>query len=131
MPLDPASVEKMAHEITGAWNSGSADAVASFYADDAEVVINRGEPWRNRDGIVALAEGFFADVGDLILTFDDIRISGHHAIYVWTFAGRHSGSGNALNVRGWEEWELTDDLKVKSSRGWFDADTYARQVEGG
>jgi hypothetical protein len=35
-----------------------------------------------------------------------------------------------LTVRGWEEWELDDDLKVKKSFGWFDAEVCARQVEG-
>ena len=29
---------------------------------------------------------------------------------------------------GWEEWDLDADLKVKASRGWFDADDYARQT---
>jgi hypothetical protein len=37
-------------------------------------------------------------------------------------------SGNALRVSGWEEWDLDADHKVKASRGWFDADDYARQT---
>jgi hypothetical protein len=36
----------------------------------------------------------------------------------------------ALTVQGWEEWELDDDLKVKSSPGWYDENDYARRVEG-
>ena len=27
-------------------------------------------------------------------------------------------------------WELNEDLKVKSSLGWFDAVDYARQIAG-
>ena len=30
-----------------------------------------------------------------------------------------------------QEWDLGDDLKVNSSRGWYDALDYARQVAGG
>ncbi len=38
---------------------------------------------------------------------------------------------NALIVHGREEWDVGDDLKVKASRGWYDAEDYARQVVGG
>lgn len=128
--IDPREVEKLAADYTAAWNSRSAEAVASFYADDGEIVINRGEPWTGRRRVLEMAAGFYADVPDLALTCDDIRCSGTHAIYVWTFTGHDAGSGSPLTVRGWEEWELRDDLKVKSSRGWFDAEDYARQAEG-
>ncbi len=32
---------------------------------------------------------------------------------------------------GWEEWELDDNMKVKSSLGWFDAQEYERQIAEG
>ena len=51
MPIDPKSVWKMAKEYTAAWNSKSAEAVASFYAEDGQIIINRGEPWKGRSGI--------------------------------------------------------------------------------
>ena len=47
-----------------------------------------------------------------------------------TFSGHHATTRRPLKVSGWEEWELDDDLKVKASLGWYDADDYARQVEG-
>lgn len=130
MSIDPAAVTKMAHDYTAAWNSGSAQAVASFYAEDGSIVINKGDPWLNRSGVADMAAGFFADVPDLSLTCDSIRVSGTHAVYVWTFTGHDAGTGNPLNIEGWEEWELGPDLKVKSSKGWFDADAYGRQVAG-
>jgi uncharacterized protein (TIGR02246 family) len=124
------SIKKMAASYTAAWNSGSAEAVASFYALDGDLIINRGEPWNGRSRVADMAAGFYADVPDLSLTCDDVRVSGNHVIYVWTFTGHDAGSGNPLSIRGWEEWELGDDLKVKSSRGWFDAEDYARQAAG-
>lgn len=124
-------VARMAEEYTAAWNSGSADAVAAFYAPDGEIVINRGDPWTGRSRVADMAAGFFADVPDLALTCDDIRPAGNHAVYVWSFTGHDATTGHPLHIRGWEEWDLTDDLKVRASRGWFDAEDYARQAAGG
>jgi uncharacterized protein (TIGR02246 family) len=129
--MDMDRVARMAADYTAAWNSKSPEAVAGFYAEDGEIVINRGEPWRMRAGIAEMAAGFYADVPDLTLVCDDVRASGGHVIYVWTFTGHDAGSGRPLTVRGWEEWDLGEDLKVRRSRGWFDAEDYARQVEGG
>ena len=77
-----------------------------------------------------MAAGFYSDVPDLSLTCDDVRSSGNHVIFLWTFTGHDATSGKPLNIRGWEEWELNDDLKVAASWGWFDADDYAKQAGG-
>lgn len=128
--IDPMDVQRMAAAYTAAWNSKSADAVASFYAIEGEIIINRGEPWTGRSRVRDMAAGFHADVPDLTLTCDDVRCSGSHAIYVWTFIGHDAATGKPLNIRGWEEWELNDELKVVASRGWFDANDYAIQTAG-
>lgn len=115
---------------TAAWNSGSAEAVASFYAPEGHIVINRGTPWKGRAGIAAMAEGFFADVPDLSLTCDGLRIAGDHVAYLWAFTGHHAQTRNPLHIVGWEEWDLDSQGKVMASRGWYDAADYARQVAG-
>jgi len=115
---------------TAAWNRGSAEAVASFYAADGDIVINRGTPWEGRAGVAAMAAGFFADVPDLSLTCDGLRVAGDHVAYLWTFTGHHAETRKPLRISGWEEWDLDTDGKVASSRGWFDAEDYARQVAG-
>ena len=129
--IDPKDVASMAADYTAAWTSGSAEAVASHYADDGVIVINNGDPWVGRAKVQEMAEGFYADVPDLTLTCDDIRSSGSHALFVWSFTGHDANTKNPLHILGWEEWELGADLKVISSRGWFDAEEYARQVAGG
>lgn len=128
--IDPKDVEQMAADYTAAWNSKSAEAVASFYAPDGQIIINRGDPWKGRARVQEMAAGFYADVPDLKLVCDDLRCAGSHAVFVWTFTGHHAATGNPLNISGWEEWELGDDLKVKGSLGWFDAEDYARQASG-
>ncbi|MFT6932413.1 MAG: hypothetical protein ACJAXT_001109 [Paracoccaceae bacterium] len=128
MTLDPTKVTEIAAAYTAAWNTGSPDAVASFYAQDGEIVINRGTPWQGRSSVGEMAAGFYADVPDLVLACNDVRIAGDHVAFFWTFTGTHSGTGNPLTVVGWEEWDLGPDYKVTASRGWFDANEYTRQV---
>lgn len=125
--IDPDRIKRVADAYTAAWNSGSAEAVAESYAPDGRIVINRGEPWEGRAGVARMAAGFYADVPDLNLVCDGLRIAGDHVVYLWTFTGHHAASGNPLRVVGWEEWDVDADLLVKSSRGWYDAEDYARQ----
>jgi uncharacterized protein (TIGR02246 family) len=128
MAVDPEKVRTMAETYTAAWNSGSPEAVAAFFAQDGQIAINRGKPWCGRHGISEMAAGFYADVPDLKLCCDDVRCAGNHVAYFWTFTGTHSGTRNPVRVVGWEEWDLDADLKVTASRGWYDADDYSRQT---
>ena len=125
---DHGKVREIAEAYTAAWNSGSPQAVAEFYATDGRIAINRGEPWRGRAGIAEMAAGFFSDVPDLILVCDKVRSAGNHVAYLWTFTGTHSKTKQPLAISGWEEWDLDAELKVKASRGWYDANEYARQA---
>lgn len=129
--IDHERIQQVADAYTAAWNSGSAEAVAAFYAPDGRIVINRGEPWEGRAGVARMAAGFYADVPDLDLMCDGLRVAGDHVVYLWTFTGSHAASGNPLRIVGWEEWDVDADLFVKSSRGWYDADDYSRQAGGG
>lgn len=128
MPIDLASAQTIATAYTAAWNSGDPQAVAGLYAAAGWIVINNGTPWEGRAGIAAMASGFYADVPDLTLTCDGVRVAGAHVVYLWTFTGHHSGTKNPLRIVGWEEWDMDGDGKVAASRGWFDAEDYARQV---
>jgi uncharacterized protein (TIGR02246 family) len=130
MSLSAEDVAKLAAAYTSAWNTGSPQKVAEFFTEDGEIVINRGAPWRGRAGIAEMAAGFFADVPDMKLVCDGVRRAGSHVVYLWTFSGHASKSSNPLTIHGWEEWDVSDELKVKASRGWYDSDDYARQVAG-
>jgi uncharacterized protein (TIGR02246 family) len=131
MTIDHNKVKQIAEAYTAAWNSGSAEVVAEFYAKDGRIVINRGEPWEGRARVAEMAAGFYADVPDLKLVCDELRCAGDHIVYLWTFTGTHAGTNNPLRVVGWEEWDLDADYKVKASRGWYDVDEYQRQTGGG
>ena len=128
MTVSLAEAEGLAREYTAAWNTGRPDAVAAFFAETGGIVINRGPLWQGRAGVAAMAAGFFADVPDLTLQCDGVKLAGSHMLYLWTFTGTHSGTGRALRITGWEEWELGADLLVTASRGWFDPEEWARQT---
>jgi uncharacterized protein (TIGR02246 family) len=122
--------ETMAKDYAKGWSSRSPERVASFFAEDGRIEINRGEALQGREAIAEMAAGFFAEFPDLIVHCDGIRVAGNHAIFLWTLEGHHAKTKNYVKVRGWEEWELDDDLKVKSSLGWFAAVDYERQIAG-
>ena len=56
--VDPEKVERMAAEYTAARNFKSAAAVAAFYAEDGEIIINRGIPWTGRLRVQDMAAGY-------------------------------------------------------------------------
>lgn len=130
MALSVDTIAKIARDYEAAWNSGDPARVAGCYAGNGRIIINRGTPWQGRAEVAEMAAGFYADVGDMRVSLDDLRIAGDHVAFIWTFTGRHAATGNLLDVKGWEEWDLDADGSIAASKGWFDADDYARQVAG-
>lgn len=119
MTIDHDRMKEVADAYTAAWNSGSPEAVAAFHVPDGGIVINRGRPWVGRAGVAAMAAGFYADVPGLHLTCDGLRVADDHVVYLWTYTGTDAKSGQPVRVSGWEEWDVDDELRVTSSRGWF------------
>ncbi len=130
MSYDQARLEDLATRYTEAWNSKDPKRVSAFHLPSSRISINRGEPSVGHDGLTAMAAGFHADVPDLCLRNDGIRPAGNHVVYMWTFTGHDAQTGNPLEISGWEEWDLDENMKVTSALGWFDADDYQRQVDG-
>jgi uncharacterized protein (TIGR02246 family) len=128
MGISISAAERLAEDYTAAWNTGKPANVASFFAETGGIVINRGPLWQGRAGVAAMAAGFYADVPDLTLQCDGVKLAGSHMLYLWTFTGTHARTGGKLRITGWEEWELGEDLKVTASRGWFDPAEWERQT---
>lgn len=76
--MDSANIKELAADYTLAWNSKSAASVASFFAADGSIIINKGEPWLGRSRVQDMAQGFYDDVPDLHLVCDDVRASANH-----------------------------------------------------
>ncbi|HQU70066.1 MAG TPA: nuclear transport factor 2 family protein [Albidovulum sp.] len=131
MTQDPDRIRRFASDYVDAWNSGRPERVAACFAEEGGIIINRGEPWQGRGRVAEMAAGFYADVAEMTVFCDDLRIAGDHVAFLWTFTGRHTGTGRALDVKGWEEWDLGPGGTIRASLGWYDAADYARQVAGG
>jgi len=106
------------------------EAVAGFFASDGQIVINRGIPLTGHGEIADMARRLKSDLPDLDFRCDMMRKAGDHALFVWTLEGHHANTGNPVTLRGWEEWELGTEFKVRSSSVWFDAEDFQRQVNG-
>lgn len=124
----PDRLQQLGLDYAAAWTSRRPQAVADFFAPDGRITINGGEPSVGRAALEAMAAGFYADVPDIVVICDGVRGAGDHVLLLWTFAGHHAVTGRPVCVRGWEEWTLGPDLKIRGSLGWYDADDYARQV---
>lgn len=120
---------------TRAWCEHDAEAVASHYSSDSEgITINDGEPWVGRAGVAEMARGFIAAFPDMVLYMDYFHSSGTHGVYHWTLEGHNTGddgTGNFVRIPWWEYWRYSDDGLVAASLGHFDAEDYARQLNGG
>ena len=130
MSFTQEQLDDLARRYTDAWNSGIPEQVAGFHRPDSSIVINRGDPSVGHEALTEVAAGFHADVPDLHLICEGIRGAGDHVVYLWRFTGHHAQTGNALDVPGWEEWNLDTDMMISASLGWFDAEEYDRQVNG-
>ena len=130
MSFDQTALDDLAARYTDAWNSKVPENVAAFHVSTSQITINRGEPSVGHEGLTAMAAGFHADVPDLVLQNDGIRGAGNHIVFMWTFTGHDSQTGNPLKISGWEEWDLDENMKVTSALGWFDAEDYEKQVNG-
>ena len=129
--IAPKDMAEIAANYAAAWSSGNPEAVASFFAEDGQISINKGEVLSGRAAITDMAAGFYAEFPDLIVRLDNFRVAGDHALFAWTLEGHHSETKNHVQIGGWEEWELSSDGRVAKSLGWFDAAEYDRQVQGG
>ncbi len=121
-------LNNLARDYAIAWSSGDPDSVASFYAPDGQIIINRGDRHEGRAAIVEMVRGFHAEFPDLEVRCDMFRWAGSHAIFVKTMEGHHFETGDFVVVRGWEDWDLTPEYKVQSSLFWFDQADYEGQI---
>ena len=131
MSIDSLTIGEFARAYAGAWSAKSPEAVAAFFSADGTISINRGDVLKGRAAIAQMAAAFYADLPDMIVRSDGVRLAGSHAILLWTFEGHHAQTGNRVQVSGWEEWEFDSTPSIRSSLGWYDAADYARQIEGG
>ena len=71
---------------------------------------------------------------DMVVSLDSLIPKSDNTRFYWTLAGTNTGTngtGNKVNISGFEEWTLNDDGLIQGSKGFFDEKEYERQLEFG
>jgi hypothetical protein len=113
---------------------GSRPRRAAFFAEDGSLSVNEGDPAVGREAIAEEARGFMEAFPDMKVLLDELLVLGDRAVFAWTLVGTNSGrggKGKRVRISGFEAWRMGSDGLVAASRGFFDADLYAHQIEHG
>ena len=134
MANDLAELRNFAVLYTEAWCSQDPANVAEFYSPDGSLCVNDDSPAVGRNAIRSLVQSFMTAFPDLRIVMDDLRLHGDEPEYHWTLSGTNTGPGGTglrVCISGFEKWRVGIDGLIVSSRGYFDAAEYRRQLEQG
>jgi uncharacterized protein (TIGR02246 family) len=125
--------EEFAKRYTEAWCSQDPARVAAFFSPSGLLQINNGAASVGRAAITEAARGFMTAFPDLKVLFNRVEFRGERVLYHWTLVGTNAapnGTGNRVQISGYEDWRFGQDGLVVESKGHFDAAEYQRQLEG-
>jgi predicted ester cyclase len=127
-------LKEFAKRYAKAWCSQNPDSVAAFFAERGSISINNGPPAVGRAAIAKEAEAFMTMFPDMIVTFDKLEPRGDRTAFHWTLTGTNSelgGTGNRVQISGYELWKIDNDGLIRESKGNFDSAEYERQLKHG
>ena len=127
-------LKEFAKRYAKAWCSQNPDSVAAFFAERGSISINNGPPAVGRAAIATEAEAFMTMFPDMIVTFDKLEPRGDRTAFHWTLTGTNSGlggTGNRVQISGYELWKIDNDGLIRESKGNFDSAEYKRQLKHG
>ena len=128
-----AELEKFATRYAKAWCSRDPEKVAAFFAERGSISINNGPPAVGRAAIAKEAEAFMTTFPDMIVTFDKLDSQPNATAFHWTLTGANTGTGgtgNKVQISGYELWKIDNEGLIGESKGNFDAAEYERQLRG-
>jgi hypothetical protein len=132
--MDTSTLRDFAMRYTEAWCSKNPARVAAFFGENGSLKINAGGPAVGREAIGEAARGFMAAFPDLVVRMDRLSAEGAVITYCWTLTGTNTGpggTGRAVNISGYEEWQFGADGLIAVSLGHFDEAEYGRQLGAG
>jgi predicted ester cyclase len=124
---DDSELTNFAKRYAEAWCSQDPERLAAFYAKGGSISVNGGSPVP----IAEVARGFMRDFPDMMVTFDKLENTPTGTEFHWTFTGTNTGpggTGNRVNISGYELWKIGKDGLISESKGHFDAADYERQL---
>jgi uncharacterized protein (TIGR02246 family) len=133
-PMNDRELRDFATRHAAAWSNQDPVTFARFYAENGSLTVNDREPSVGRDAIEATARAFMTGFPDMVVELVDVRQKVSHAVFNWHWTGTNTGpggTGNAVDLRGYEEWTLGRDGLILESRGHYDDAEYQRQLNAG
>jgi steroid delta-isomerase-like uncharacterized protein len=128
---DIVDLQDFATRYAAAWSNQDPEAFAAFYAEDGVLRVNDGDPAVGRAAITAMAQSFMTAFPDMVVRLDELRTTADHVEFHWHWTGTNTGpggTGNAVDLRGYEIWTLDDNGLILASLGYYDEADYSRQV---
>lgn len=127
-------LEVFAKSYAQVWCSQRPNFVSSFFSEDGVLKINDGSPAKGTEAITNVIKGFMDAFPDMVVSMDSIITKLEKTRFYWTLTGTNNGTngtGNKINISGFEEWTLNADGLIQESKGHFDEKEYKRQLEFG
>ena len=124
---------ELAVRCSNAWSSRDPHGMAACYEEGGRQSINNGPPAVGRAALAAVAESDLTAFPDLQVALDQLLVAGNSAFFVWTLTGTNTGpggTGNFVRVSGIEVWEMGESGLIAESRGYYDSESYQRQLAG-
>lgn len=116
-----------------AWSSRGPEGMAPCYEETGQQSINDGPPAIGREALAAVAKSYMDAFPDLKIALDQLLVAGNSAFFVWTLTGTNTGlggTGKAVRVSGIDVWDMGESGLIAQSHGYYDADSYQRQLAG-
>ena len=132
--MDMTEVTEFATQYAAAWSSQDPVVFAAFYADNGSLTVNDGEPSVGRDAVEQTARDYMTAFPDMVVRQVEVRQKGDHVIFHWHWTGTNTGpdgTGNAVDLKGYEEWTIDSDGLILKSLGHFNEAEYQRQLNSG
>ena len=133
-PKGMPELVEFAERYAAAWSGNDPVAFASFYAEGGTFRINDGEASVGRDAIAATAGSFMTSFPDMVVRLVDVHREDDRIHFHWNWTGTNSGpegTGNAVDLNGYEEWLLDQNGQIVETRGHMDDAEYQRQLNAG
>jgi len=133
-PGGRADLRNFAMRYAAAWSNQDPEALAAFYATDGVLRVNDGAPAVGRAAVTETARSFMTAFPDMVIRLDELRTTDDHVEFHWHWTGTNTGpggTGNAVDLRGYEVWTLDDSGLILESLGYYDEAEYQRQVDAG
>lgn len=132
--LKKFDIEIFAKSYAQVWCSQRPHFVSYFFDEDGVLQINDGIPAKGTRAITNVAKGFMDAFPDMVVSMDSLITKSEKTRFYWTLTGTNNGpdgTGNKVNINGFEEWTINEEGLIQESKGYFDNKEYERQLESG